>query len=546
MLSAARPQLCCILLSLTAGCTHHAYFSSPAERILPPPGGPAQTASAEDLPPSPKTAAEKKHKEGESGSEETLPSPRTTDEKEHKSGEAEKTPEQAPSRPDAPIQIMASNGVACQPLTLPDAIALAFQLQPRLKAAVENIRQAQGKQDIVFATFLPIATSGYSVGGFDLNAGGAPLQIPGFPNSFNFIPGLGTVPFGLNIKTGFELAEFKLQWLVCDFGRRLGRYNQAGLATDIAQLQTQRAYQTVANDVATAYYQVLRTRSLRRIASESVRRAEDDLDVAKKLAKGGVVEREKVLRAKVALAQTQRAHDVAEEAEIVAVAALNLAIGLNVSAATGVVDTADVPSFKLGLADCLQAAVDRREFQVARKSIQVAQVGARVAGADFAPRIVADGSLFDFQQSSPRGHADLALGFIKLEWGVFEGGKRVAELHVADSRIREAMAQADSIADTIAFQVNQTYRQMVVARKGIDRSRPAVDQARETYRLVVARSREGDATPAELTEAETSLTRAEQDYANSVYDYLTAIERLQYAMGATATPLTPGGHPTIH
>jgi outer membrane protein TolC len=458
----------------------------------------------------------------------------------------EKTPEQAPSSPDASTQTMASDGVACQPLTLPDAIALAFQLQPRLKTALESIRQAQGKQDIVFATFLPIATSGYSVGGFDLNAGGTPLQIPGLANSFNFIPGLGAFPFGLNIKTGFELAEFKLQWLICDFGRRLGRYNQAGLAVDIAQLQTQRAYQTVANDVAAAYYQVLRARSLRRIARAAVRRAEDDLDVAKKLAKGGVVVGEKVLRAEVALAETQRALDVAEEAETIAVAALNLAIGLNVSAATGVVDTADIPSFKLGLADCLQAAAGRREFQVARKSIQAAQVGARVACADFAPRIVADGSLFDFQQSSPRGHADFALGFIKLEWGLFEGGKRVAEVHIADSRIREAMAQADSIADTIAFQVNQAYRQMVTARKGIERARPAVDQARENYRLVLARDRQGDAIPAEVTDAEAALTKSQQDYANSVYDYLTALERLQYAMGTTATPLTPGSHPTNH
>ena len=190
----------------------------------------------------------------------------------------------------------------------------------------------------------------------------------------------------------------------------------------------------------------------------------------------------------------------------------------------------------------MQAAVGRREFQVARKSIQAAEEGRRVAGADFAPRIVADGSLFDFQQSSPRGHADLALGFIKLEWGLFEGGKRVAELHIADSRIREAMAQAESIADTIAFQVNQTYRQLVPARKGIDRSRPAVEQARETYRLVAARSRLGDAIPAELTDAEAGLTRAEQDYSNSIYDYLIAIERLQYAMGTTPTPPTAGCH----
>jgi hypothetical protein len=47
----------------------------------------------------------------------------------------------------------------------------------------------------------------------------------------------------------------------------------------------------------------------------------------------------------------------------------------------------------------------------------------------------------------------------------------------------------------------------------------------------------------ELTDAEAGLTRAEQNYANSVYDYLTAVDRLGYAMGTTATPLTPGSHP---
>lgn len=72
-----------------------------------------------------------------------------------------------------------------------------------------------------------------------------------------------------------------------------------------------------------------------------------------------------------------------------------------------------------------------------------------MARADFAPRIVTRGSLFDYQQSSPRGHFDIALGYIGLEWGLFDGGRRVGELRVANSRIREALAQADSIADTI-------------------------------------------------------------------------------------------------
>jgi outer membrane protein TolC len=419
---------------------------------------------------------------------------------------------------------------------------MAFRKQPRLRVYLESVEQARRTEDIAFAPYLPVAVASYSVGGFDLNVGGTSTPLGPLPG-FTFIPALGSIPIGLNINTGYELADLKLQWLICDFGRRLSRYRQAGLAVDIAQLQADRAYQTVANEVAVAYYQVLRARALGKTARDAVRRAEDDLKVARNLAKGGVLEKEKVLRVEVQLAESQRLLDAAEGAEAVAVAALNLAIGLNVNAPTQIDEIADVPPFPQSLAECLQTAVGlRREFQVARRSIQVADEGRRVARADFAPRVVAEGSLYDFQQAAPRGHADLALGFIKLEWGLFEGGKRVAELRVSNSKIRAAVAQADSIADTIAFQVTEAYRNLITARRGIDRSRPAVKQAEENYRLVRARARQGDATSSEITDAESTLTRAQQAYLNSIHDYLIALVRLEYAMGVTPTPGSSSCH----
>jgi outer membrane protein TolC len=386
------------------------------------------------------------------------------------------------------------------------------------------------------------------VGGFDLNVGGQPLKLPtpGGGQSltgFTVVPPGFAVPVGLHLSTGYELAELKLQWLVIDFGRRLGTYEAARLGIDIAQLQADRAFQTVASEVAVAYYNVLRTHALRRTAREAVRRSEDQLDVARKLAKGGVVEREQVLRAEVQLAESLRLLDAAEEAVGVADAALNLAIGLKPGEGVGVVEPPGVPEFRAGLSDCLETAIRRRrEFEVARRSVEVAQEGERVATAAFTPRVVAEGTLLDLQQSAPRGHLDVALGFIRLEWVMFEGGRRVATHRVADSKVREAMAQAESIADTIAFQVNENYRRLVTARLGIDRSRPAVEQARENYRLVRARAAEGDATPSEITDAETALTRSEQNYLNSVYDYLSAITRLEFVMGVSPSPLNQQAH----
>src|SRR5262249_28237065 len=225
-----------------------------------------------------------------------------------------------------------------QPLTLPEAVALAFRLQPRLRVFLEGVVQAQGAQTVAFAPFLPLAVTSYSVGGFDLNAGGAGLPVGAGTPNFTFLPFTGALPVGLNLNTGYELAELRVQWLLTDFGRRLGKYRQAQLGLDIAQLQTDRAFQTVENEVALAYYQVLRARSLKRTAEEAVRRTDEDLAVARKLERGGVIEREKVLRAEVALATARRALDAAEAALGVAVAALNLAVGLNVNAPTEVVD----------------------------------------------------------------------------------------------------------------------------------------------------------------------------------------------------------------
>jgi outer membrane protein TolC len=507
-----------LLLSVPLGCNHgrYCYQEGLTQRILPP----VNLTIYEELS-TPKRIAE----DTSGGSQARFGQPKAADEADI--GDA---------RLPAPAQVSGVNGEPSQTLTLAEAIDTAFRQQPRLRVFLESVEQARRGEDIAFAPFLPMAAAGYSVGGFDLNVGGnsAPLgPLPGF----TFLPALGSIPIGLNINTGYELADLKLQWLICDFGRRLGRYRQAGLAVDIAQLQSERAYQTVANEVSVAYYQLLRTRALRKTALDAVRRAEDDLEVAKKLEKGGALEKEKRLRVEVQLAESQRLLDAAEGAEAVAVAALNLAIGLNVNAPTGVVETSDMPPFTQSLAECLQTAVGlRREFQLARQSIQVADEGRRVAKADFAPRIVAEGSLIDFQQSAPRGHADLAVGFIKLEWGLFEGGKRVAEMRVADSKIRAAMAQAESIADTIAFQVTEAYRNLITARRGIDRSRPAVTQAEENSRLVRARAKVGDATSAEITDAESTLTRAQQDYLNSIHDYLIALVRLEYAMGVTPTP----------
>ncbi len=436
---------------------------------------------------------------------------------------------------EATLDAMAANG---KPLTLADAVTLAFQYQPRLHAQIESIRQAQGQQQIAFSTFLPIVAANYDVGGYSLGVGGEPIRIGKNLPGFSFLPGLGALPIGLNVGTSFELAELKVQWLLLDFGRRLGHYEQSRLAGDIAELQTERAYQTVANEVAVAFYTVLRTHALRRTAQDALRRADEELADARKREREGLVEREIVLRSEVFRAENLQLLHSATEAEFVALAALNLAIGLKCEQPIRVAEPPEIPPLATSLADCLQTAVrERREFAVVQRTVGIAVQGSRVARANFAPKVIADGTLFNFQQQTSNGHVDFRMGFIRLEWALFEGGRRIAAARVGDSQVRQAMAQAESIVDNIAFQVNEAYRNAVTAWVGIDDARPAVDQASENYRLVQLRLREGAATPTEIADAQASLTRAQQNYLNARYNYLIAMERVGYATGVGQTPM---------
>ncbi len=460
--------------------------------------------------------------------------------------DSERTPSSGTSLPsdsdEATLDAIAASG---KPLTLPEAIDLAFRLQPRLRAQLESIAQAQGQRQIAFSTFLPIVAANYDAGGFSLGVGGQPIHLAKGLPGFNFLPGIGAVPFGLNLGTTFELAELKVQWLLLDFGRRLGLYEQAKLASDIARLQTERAHQTVANEVAVAYYNVLRSQALRRTALDALRRAEEELGDARKRQREGVIEREVVLRSEVQTAEIRQELHAATEAEFVALAGLNLAIGLKCNDPLRVVEPTEIPPLASSLADCLQMAVrQRREFYVVQRTVEVAVQGGRIARAQFAPKVVADGTLFNFQQQELNGHADFRMGFIRLEWTLFEGGRKIAAARVADSQLRQAMAQAESITDNIAFQVNEAYRNAVTAWVSIDDARPAVDQATENYRLVQLRLREGAATPTEIADAQASLTRAQQNYLNARYGYLIAMDRLGYAMGVGQTPMpqAPGHH----
>jgi outer membrane protein len=405
------------------------------------------------------------------------------------------------------------------PLPLDEAIRFAMQNNPRLRAALAAIERARGQEAVAFAPFLP------QIDLLNRYVATGKSTLPGAPGPTGVVnvTDIGTY----SVWQG----ELQLQWTLYDFGRTAGRFGQAGLRVQISQLQASRAKETVAYDVATAYFQVLEGAALRRIAVETVRRAEAVLEDVRARREGGVALRDDVLRGEVQLSESRDALVRAEDDEITALARLNNAMGRDASLPLRPGEGPDPGRFTASLADCLQRAAARRpEVGVVRDRVAVAQFGRVAARGEFLPSIGMKGSLGRIEGENVVGGWQEGAG-IQLNVPLYHGGANRGNLAAAEADIRQALADAQGILNDISLEVVVAHRGVVSAQTRVELARPAVEQSAEALRIVRQRYRAGTATPTDVIDAETAATRAEQRYVSAWIEYSSALARLAYVLG---------------
>jgi outer membrane protein len=424
---------------------------------------------------------------------------------------------EAIQQPVQPLPAVAETSIAT--FALPDAIAFGVANNPRLRSARAGIDRTRGQEQVAFAPFLPQVDLLSQAGVV------SPTLAPGIPGTTGLILASG---FGTR---AYSETEASLQWMLYDFGRSSGRYGQAIARSQIAQLQLNRAVQTIEFDVATTYVDVLLARASRRVQDEAVLRAEAILHDTNARRVSGVVLREDVLRAEVQTSESREALVVAREGEFNSIARLNNAMGRNSGWPLEIFDLELEPPMPATLAQLLEtAAAQRPEIAVARQMVEVAQQGWKAARGELLPRIFvrASGGRTD-GESVVTGWQEGA--GLHIETPLYSGGRNQGEIHSAEADIEAALADAQTLLDNISLEVNIAYRGVVAARERIGLSRVAVTQAEENMRLIIVRYKNGNATPTDIVDSEAAMTRSQQRFYSATYTYLAALARLDYALG---------------
>jgi outer membrane protein TolC len=408
-------------------------------------------------------------------------------------------------------------------LTLATAIDLAYRNNPSIAASRARVDIAQADKDIAYSDFLPQMGMGYRHVVGDTNPSGFVLP--------TIASGIGNVAFGGSAEE-FDMAELRAQWTLWDFGRTTSRFGQSLLAKEIAGLQLVRNEQTVAFDVTSAYFEALSAKAAADIADESIRRAQSTLDDAKNYLNRGNAIRNDVLKADVFLKQMQLELVKANTAYGVAIAKLNRAIGINPSASTEIVELAESPRFEQSMRECLQLAVDnRREFGVVERGIAKAKLGQSEAQAEFRPKVIVGGLGSIEQEHEPTRYAEHASGGIAIELGLYQGGKRVAEVMGSQAEIALAVASGKQVCDQIAYEVKIAFLSLDDAAERVKVAQVETAQASENLRVEKSLLDRGDAIFTDVIEAQFTLTRAQQGYLIATYDYQTALARVAFAVG---------------
>ncbi|MGH7629180.1 MAG: TolC family protein [Gemmatimonadales bacterium] len=313
---------------------------------------------------------------------------------------------------------------------------------------------------------------------------------------------------------------------------KLAEVRRSGAAVSSAEASEAAARFRTALETDAAYYAVLAERELSRVAADRLRRAAEQLGVARVRVQSGETIATDSLQL---LLEVNRARlDVLRRDSALVVSRLRLGrqIGLSGPAEAAPLDSTAPPPLPL----TLDGAV--AELRASGPELAAARAAERRAGAALAaerqqyiPSVILSATAGAYDAEffpSAMKRSQLALTIALPIW---DGGRR--EVTVARARAQRDVARAEREERErgAAEQMATVYNGYGTARAAIELALVGVSVSAETYRVQGARYREGATTILDLLEAQVGLSEAEAALVQARYAARLALAQIEALLG---------------
>ena len=423
---------------------------------------------------------------------------------------------------------------AQETLTLDAAVQAALAQNPSLRAAHAGVDEASAQAAEARSTFFPriSATESWQRGNDPTFVFSSLLSSREFAAA-NFAIDALNHPNPI----GFFRASVGVEQTVFDGGRLRSLVNSAALRRTIAEASFDEATASVALATTSAYGRLVSAVAARRAADAGTAAAREDLARAERRRDSGMASDADVLALVVHVAELQQRAIQAEGDSSAAHAELNRLMGSPIDHVFQAVepsgaspnDVGDHPDVTALLAE---ADARRPEIKRSAASEQIAANVGRQARAALIPQVAAQGA---FAMAGTE-IADRASSWIvggELRWTFSTGGGELAALRAAAASRAQARAQADDVRAAVHVEVVSALSRVESARARLAVSRAAVDQARESQRIIRDRFEAGLASVNDVLRASTAELDADANRVGALVDGMVADVGLRRALGRT-------------
>src|SRR5579863_1913885 len=417
------------------------------------------------------------------------------------------------------------------PLTLRQAVNIALEKNPQRKAALAETRAASADVKQARSILYPhvMFSEAATAGDDPVFVFGSKLRQGRF----------GMSDFALNVlNTPLPLGNFSTRfggtWNLFDSLASWRSVNRAEREKDATDRQLERTGQEIVFRVADSYYAVLLAKKQLEVAEQAMQTAQSILERSKNRVESGVVVESDSLSAEVRMATRKQELIRTQNNLAMARAQLNAAMGLSTQSDFEPSDALAERNLPvLPLEELEKQAIEMRpDLKRIRSEESAQQESVSIAKSSFGPRVNAfAGWELDNPTLLAGGGGNNWLAGIEVQFDLFEGGAKRAELSRERAMQEKVAAVKEMAMDAVRLEVRKSYYDVDATRQQLDVARASIAESQESLRINQDRYEAGLSTVTDLLAAEEAARRAQTDYWETVCRYYTGYAALELASG---------------
>ena len=424
------------------------------------------------------------------------------------------------------------------PLTLQRAVTIALEKNPARKVALADTRVASADVREARSVLMPHLTFSETAtrGDDPVYVFGSKLRQQRFSTADFALNQLNTpLPFG-NFST-----RFAGSWNLFDSFASWHGVNRARQMNEAAAHQLERADQEIVFRVVDSYYGVLLAGKQLEVAEQAAKTAQSIMDRSQVRFDSGLVVESDLLTAKVRMASRQQELIRARNNLDLARAQLSTAMGVPVDSLFQPAEALTERTLPVPVLQEVekQALANRPDLKRIQSQEAAQQQSVAIAKSSFGPRVNAfAGWELDNPTFVAGGGGNNWLGGIEVQFDIFEGGAKRADLSRQRALADRVGAMKQAATDAVRLEVRRAYYDVDASRQQLEVARAAIAQAQESLRINQDRYDGGLTTITDLLGAEEAARRSQTDYWEAVYRFHTSYANLELASG-TLNPQSP-------